>query len=708
MPADYGVLEGPTLSDGVVNSPELSDSKEPKRRSIETPAEAWQIASALEEENRERNIKNARIMAKYNAEQPYPTEKLKNEGLAWKANFSTKPLGTLIDKVAPRFTSAVKGVRYLTASQLPEQIPGAHFKTEKFRREVTETARAREGWDDLISDIATENALFGFTAAAWLDKFSWLPSFYRQDEFFVPSDTKQSTGKCQAIVLKDTYLIHELFKFIEDSEAAEMAGWEVQAVIKAINSAMPDKLRSNESDPYRIYQDLIRGCSISAAYSGAKVVTVYSVLVAEVDGKVSQWTVNGSGEHELLLKKLDAFEDMPDAAVFFAFQKANGKLHGSKGIGREVYAMASILDRARNEVVDRLQLSGKVILSAAERDILRFKMHVHGNSILIGDQYTISQQKIEGSVEEFFALDQFLTGLLDQIAGSTSPKVFEQERVTKAAVELYAARDEERTDVIIERFMSQFARMMNTIQRRMCDPETHDADAKAMQERLLQFMSKEELKALAEQPAVSTVADFSERDRQQVVLLAQEAAGNPMYNQRELTVRKVTAMFDAEFAEAVVLPENDPTEEAEQRRLQQLELLALTEGQPVPISPRDNHLIHLEALVVPLQSAAQAAVQDANAAILLTAVGTHAEQHLLTAESLGVDGKALEPFYNMVQSAKAAVLELEKQAEELAAQGLDPNGNPAVPDPTMAGAVAPPGIAGAPGVPPPVAATAAI
>jgi hypothetical protein len=142
--------------------------------------------------------------------------------------------------------------------------------------------------------------------------------------------------------------------------------------------------------------------------------------------------------------------------------------------------------------------------------------------------------------------------------------------------------------------------------------------------------------------------------------------------------------MDEEFAEAVILPENDPTEQAEQVRLQQLELLALTQGQPVPISPRDNHLVHLEFLQGPIQAAAQSAVEDATTLPLLVNLGVHAEEHLLSAEAAGVDGKVLEPFYNMVTSAKNAAKQLEDQAAALASQGLDPNGN-LLADPAMAG-----------------------
>jgi hypothetical protein len=687
-----------------INNPEITPSGKITRPAISDEQQAWSIISNLEQENKERNLKNARIMAKYNSERPYDPKVLKREGLDWKANFSTKPLASLIDRIVPRFTSAVKAVKYLTAAKLPDTIEGAAKKTDFFRKTITETVRARAGWEDLVSDVATENSLFGFTAVAWLDEYTWFPRAYRQDMFFVPMRTKQSSDFSQIVVLKDEFLIHELFEKVEDQKSATDAGWDVPRTLEAINKAMPQELRSGSADPERVYQDLIRGCSLGASYTGAKVISLYSLLATEADGRVTHWILNGStdgnaqsssyNEERTLFKRENRFASMSDALRFFCFQKANGELHGSKGIGREVYAMASVLDRARNEVVDRLQLSGKLLFTAEEKHINRFKMSVVGNAILVSQDFKPNVEKIPGAVEEFFALDNFLTRLLDQIAGSTTPQFDDKDRTTKAEVNAVLMRDAERADAVIERFLTQFANMMTTIQKRLCDPDTIEDDAKEMQEKLLERLTREEIDILANQPAVSVVADFSDRERQNTVVLATEARGNPLYNAREMEHRKLTAVMGADFADAVLLTDNDPTEEAEQSRLQQLELLALTEGQPVPVSPRDNHIVHLNLLQGPIQAAAGAAVENAGAVALLESLVMHGQEHVAQAEAWGVDGKVLGPHINMLKSAIAAIEQLKAQAEQLAAQGLDPDGNPLPPESV------PPGAAPAGGVPP--------
>src|SRR5512138_3987588 len=132
LPENSNDRQAPTgdPAQGAVNQPGLSNSLKPKRRAIKDAKQAENIITTLETASRDRNIKNARIMAKYNSEKPYTTEALTAEGLSWKSNFTTKPLPMLIDKVAPRFVKAVEGVKYYTNSALPDEVEGSVVKTE--------------------------------------------------------------------------------------------------------------------------------------------------------------------------------------------------------------------------------------------------------------------------------------------------------------------------------------------------------------------------------------------------------------------------------------------------------------------------------------------------------------------------------------------------------------------------------------------------
>ena len=673
---------------GAVSLPDIDvASMKPKNRAIKDVSQAKNIITSLEVNNRHRNIKNARIQAKINSEKPYTHEELKQDGLDWKSNFTTKPLVALAEKIGPRFVSAIQGMKYLTNSKLPDDVVGAATKTEAFRREVTSTVRARAGWQGFLSELSQENALFGFCSAGFLDEFRWFPKFFRQDEFFVPTVTKQHANQAQIVVLRERYLMHELFALIEDKQAAEMAGWNIEQTVNAVNNALPEDRRRKWSNWERLYEDMIRESNVGISHEhGARVVTAWHLLATEVTGKVSHYIFEEKMFGNLFARE-DRFPNMAEAVAFFTFQQGNGTVHGSKGIGRELYALAAMLDRTRNEIVDRLNLSGKMVIQCDEKNIKKFRMSVVGNTILIGKGYEVLDRKIEGAVEPFLQLDQFLAGILDQLAGATTPRVFEGERVTKAQVDFFAEREEETKDNIIGRFLNQFADMMTTIQRRLCDPNTVDPDAQDMQRRLLLVLSAEEMEFLRNQRVAETVKDNTELERQKIILIAQEGRGNPLYNQRELEKRKIIAQANEELANAILLPEEDPTVTAEQTRLQMLELQLLTQhATHVPVSPRDNHINHLQILMPAMQNAAEQAKADPHAVETLKAFLIHARDHVNAAMQSGYPKDQIAEAASIVSKLEAAMPELEQHAQEqIALQGQPPPGPQTLPNPMGTG-----------------------
>lgn len=670
-----------------INSPQINPKGElkPRVRSIKDDPQAWNIIQRLEKENQLRNIKNARIMAKYNAEKPHNQKELEAEGLGWKSNFSTKPLATLIDKVAPRFTTAIDALRYFTSSKLPDNVPGAAQKSEIFQKEITNVIRSRPEWKDFIAEVAQENALFGYTCVGWLNEYDWFPKHFRQDNFFIPTGTTQCVTNAQLLVFREYLLPSEAFELISDKKAAETAGWNIENAVDAINNAMPDSLRSRTSGHERIYEDLQRESGTGTSFvEGAKTVIYYHLFATELDGQISHYILD-SASHKEVFKREDRFENMAECANFFSFQHGNGKMHGSKGIGREIYNMAGVIDRARNEVVDRLQLAGKLVIQGDPKSLNRFKMHVVGNTILIGKQYEISERKIESNVEEFSILDQYLSSLLDGMVGNVSPKQLEGDRVTKAQVDLFAAREEEAKDTKVGRFISQFSSFVSVMQKKMCNPHVAEDDAKEMQKRLLKVVTKDELKQLAETPSATAVKDFTDLERQMVILIATEARGNPLYNQKEIERRKLIAQMGADFAEAVLLPDNDPTVTAEQVRQQQMELLYIAQtASEVPVSPRDNHLIHLEVLRKAIEGALEPLANDPSQLANVQAMVQHARQHVAVGSQLAEkqNFSAFAAFLTQITQRLATFAAHDQAAIEAAQAGASPT------DAANAGAVA--------------------
>lgn len=691
--------------DSGINSPDLSPvTLKPRNRAISDVDHVFRVIDTLQQSRRYQNEKNGRIQAKLNSERPYSDEELKSEGLGYKSNFSTKPMSTAISKVASRLTKAIQSAKYLTSSELPDSIPDAKQKTELFRQEITNCIRRWPGWFTFVNDVAAEDSTFGWTTVLWLDHSTWHPEHFRQDRAFLPDAIKQGVDSFQFGAFLQYIFPHDLVDFIKDKEAAEAAGWNINNTVESINNAKTPSIPSALSAPYtdfRRYEDAIRESSATLSLlNGAKQVMLWHVLAVEATGKVSYYIADGNSR-KLLYQHEDRFDNIKEALALLSYEQANGTLMGSKGIGREIYELAGIIDRARNETVDRLQMSGKIIVSCDESVIDRFKLSVVGNVAIIPSGYKIEQVKIETDIPGFMALDQLLSNLIDQVAGSVSPRQYDRERVTAAEVEINTAREEEKRDDVTTRFVQLFGNnVIGTIQRRICSPECTDEDAKAVREKLLNFMPKEELKMLAEQPALQTIEDYTQSDAQRMALFADAKRQDPLYDQYKLQRRAASAAFSAEFADDVLLPQNDPTEVAEQTRLQLMEDDLFTKGKPVPVSMRDNHQIHVEVLKQEFAPIAQAAAALDPAAFQIGMLFIqHWEQHIDALIAGGFDKTKLAPEVDELKQVAKQFGEIAAQIEHAqakqqsgatpaaanaSAMGLTPDNEPGQPAPVAA------------------------
>ncbi len=660
---------------GYINPPAINEAGDPTVRSVRDIEQARNVVKNVQQANRNRQIINTRIMAKYNAERPYRQDQLEAEGLGWRSNFTTKPLPQMIDKVAPRFVDAINGLKYFTNASLGSKWDNSVDKTEQFRAKLTKLIRSRRGWRNFLENIAQDNALFGFTVPGWLDEFSWFPRYFRQDEIFVTTGTRQLPSSAQLIVFREMFLPHELFDQIRDREAADAVGWNIGNCVKAIDLASPTQWRNNWGNNVdMVYQNMLREMTTGFSYQeGVAVISVYSLLVQEVTGKVSHYRMAGDDLSEIYTRE-DKFDSMEECVAFFTFQKGNDTLCGSKGVGREIYELAGMQDRLRNEVVDRCIMSGKTMFQGNIRDARKFKTSVVGMACLVPTGWQVLEQKIDGNVEPFLRLDAYFGLLVDQLIGSVSPRQLEGERVTRAQVELFASREEEGKDARIGRFLDCFIDMVREMTRKICNSDTTEDDAKEFQKEMLKIMSREELNELADVVAAETIRDLTAQQRQMIVAIAAEKRGNPLYNQRQLELEDLTARVNDEFASRVLLPENDPTVMAEQSRLQQMELAMLQAGQPVPVSPRDNHEVHLKIIVPMLEGAAGAVAQGQASTDAFEAFVAHANEHLTRYEQQGGDKNLISTARQLLNKANSAIGQLKSldaQAADLQQQSAE-------------------------------------
>jgi hypothetical protein len=251
----------------------------------------------------------------------------------------------------------VRTLPVLSNSKLPESYPDSERKTSVFQKEITDCVRRWYGWKTFVDQLCKEDVLLGYGFAGYIDQYEWRPRFFRQDECFVPNGSKQNVDSLQYVVICQSLMIHELMDLIHDNEAAEAAGWNIDNCVEAINNAKPEAQSGDKDTQSRRYEDLALEGVVGLSYKqGAKVIPLRHTFVKEANGMVSCWTTHKDTNKEIKVS-LSVYYSMEDLLFAICFETGNGRIHGSKGLGRMLFNMHVAIERSRNATVDQIYLS---------------------------------------------------------------------------------------------------------------------------------------------------------------------------------------------------------------------------------------------------------------------------------------------------------------------------------------------------------------
>jgi len=601
-------------TDTTGTSPEVKSNLSSDTRAVTSVTQALSICDQCIEDA-DKLIKNAaKITAKINGERPRSSRGDANKAKLHKSNISTGALATTCSKIPPRFYMPLKTARYLVAGCLPPDVDGSAQKTEFFRTSVTTAIRKWKKWNFFLQGLANEVGIYGYAFPSFFNQYEWRPKLIRQDKGFVPIGTELLDTDLPFYVVKWDYRPDELLSLLKKANDNKKKNWRQDAVVKAINKAMPPDKNGMQSD-IRGYEDLVRQASTGASYSkGAKMIKTYHLFAKEITGKISHYILLGDGsgnsdtskddDSRLLYEKLDRFESMDEVTTAMVFQFGNGTIHGSLGAGHILYDMSVQVELTRNESFDNLKLSNKIKLEVPDgKDLNSVKAMVFDEKIIVsGAKYAGSSAAMQVSVDGFMALDQKMTQIMEEKVGAfLPPAVIPGTSPTATQVNVQTAREDEIRQFMLDNWLTQFAMLTAMMAKRLCDPKSPDEDAKALVKKLKKKLDEDEIKQLVESCSMQNIMEFTEAVAQRRAQFAQSVRGNPYYDQEQVERTISQAAVGPELS-ALLMPQGqDQAMVAEAARQQVLENAVLEQGkQGVPVIPKDNDYIHMEALKEPL------------------------------------------------------------------------------------------------------------
>lgn len=605
-----------SLSQDFGTAPEVSEKTlEPEKRAINSVQQAYSVAETMIYDARKKIAQAAKITAKINGAPPKNPRIQANQGKDWQSNVSTGALATTCAKIPPRLWMPVKTARYLTSASLPPETPNGAHKSEFYRRTITSAIRSWKKWPFFVQGLSRETSVYGYSFAAFFDEYEWRPTMLRMDRGFVPVGTEIMDESIAFFLVKYDYRPGDLLRLAKESLDVGSDAWQKENVVKAINAAAPPA-RSATPENIRSFEDLVRnGTQWLSFTKGAKFVQTLHLFAQEMDGKVSHYilladedgnaygNLEGSADKEgLLYQKLDRFESMSDVMSSFVFEYGNGTIHGAQGAGQILYDMSVQVELTRNDAFDNLKMAGRIKIETADaKDVNQVKMQVMDDKVIVaGGKYNGVSAGLTNNTEAFLALDQKVTGLMDEKVGAFLPPApIPGTSPTATQVNIQAQREDEVRNAILENWLTQFGQLVHAIERRLTDSESPDPVAKKVRAKLLKVMSADEIEELRANMPDETILSFTDIMMKQKAAFAQSKTQGPnaaLYDQYQLEQLQAEAIVGQDIASVILPPGEDQNKVAEATRQQILESTPLSNGSPVPVTAGDNHYVHMQTM----------------------------------------------------------------------------------------------------------------
>ena len=742
----------PTTGAATIDAPSFNQAGtelQLEQRSIKTVGQAWQICKTLEQNGRQRNLRTAEIQEIYDGAPPRSPSGQAEKAKSWMANFSSQWLAGIVDRQSQRFVNAIISQTYLSYSRLPDSQKDAKTKSDLMQSKFTRLIRSWKGYTGTINSLAVETVLQGYAYAIFLDPYTAWPKMMKQDRVYMPELAEMHASQLQFFAVKEDYRLDKFLDlFTPDTKVAEDTGYDIDNCEKAANEAtMQDPREDATTTQYRKWADMVNEGTLGLSYTntGERVVKVYLLFNREYDGQVSFWIIDRDNGRKLRFSP-KLFKKMEHVLEVFSFTPGNGCIHSSKGLGRKLAALAIVKEIFRNSWVDNARIAMLMILQTSAKDRNKIAPQLLSPFIYIDKEIQIPETQFQGNSEPAKELDQASDNWSEQSVGAylTSQGQDRTPDKTATQVTIEARREQEAADIQIRRWLDFYFGMTQIQQRRAFsddnieiaeriaddvrkDPtkdkpeiyEKHENVDPEILRTLVEILmdplqiDADQIKIWRESPAsvFAHVSDAVIAQGLAAVFLAYK--GDPDVNQQALKAMDIENKVGAETAAKLIIPNPDQTIIAEATRQQLMEATSMaTNLFPIPVSVRDNHLVHgtvLKGLLTAMGPRLSTDVKpDPKFMKEVEILYNHLAQHLQFA-SASVDNKSpifadLEKFFTTFGKQLKQVIAIQAQAAaatkaviaRVSAEGIPggapgPVAQPAAPaDSATAGATAPP------------------
>jgi len=579
----------------------LTEKGKPVATRLKDVKSAVGIFNTLLKADERSAVNRARVDAMFDGAAPYNSAGLATSGQQLKTNLNFGDAQRLLDVALSAYVDLYSSLeRFVEVRGTQGEASEIKPSEEIVAEELTHLMRNWPEFHNANLRLCTTFIKHGVAVAYFDSPDDWRFRVGGFTDIVIPRQTPANEECIDIAIGRRNYLLHELYSYIKNPDAATKVGWNVEEVKRVITKNATTTSRDSGSYDYEKMQAEMKNNDL---YTGIQnpTVRVLHYWVKEMDGSVSHYISAEDSPKDFLYKKVSRYEKAEQAYVMFTYGVgSNGTYHSIRGLGQRIFAHVQTSNRLRCQQIDGAMLASAVMIQPeTQRSLDELQFTYYGAYAVLSPNVNIVEKAIPNLGTAVQPALQDLTQQLQLNTDTVSTYGPDQGSPYRNQMQVVADMDvtTRLSGASLNLFYASWNRLLREVVRRVVTTKRPDTAIKDFYERCeARGVPEEFIKTLdvARTKAVRSIGNGSHANRMVALRELQGISGQfDDVGRRNLTRDIVSTRVGHDLADRYV-PADIEKRPSIDIKIAYFENQQLMAGQAVPVVGNELHGTHLE------------------------------------------------------------------------------------------------------------------
>jgi len=580
----------------------LDEKGKPVKSRLKDVKSALAIFNNLLKADEKSAVNRARVDAMFDGASPYNQGTLNSSGQGLKTNLNFGEAQRLLDVSLSAYVDLYSSLEKLVEVKGTMGDPSeVGYFEDVVSEEITHLLRSWPEFHSSYLRLCTTFIKHGVAFSYFDNPEEWRFKVGSFADILIPRQTPANENCIDVAVGRRNYLLHELYAFIKNPEAAEKVGWNVEEVKRVIlkNATTSSRNYNTVGNNWEALQAQLKNNDIYEGHQNPTVAVLH-YWVREMDGTVSHYISAEESPKDFMYQKLSRYDKPERAYVLFTYGTgSNGTYHSIRGLGHRIFNHIQTSNRLRCQMVDGAMLGSAVMIQPeSQRALDELGFTYYGAYAVLSPNVNIIEKAAPNLST---AVQPALNDISNQLAMNTDTvsTYGQQSSPYKNQMQVVADMDVQTrlSGASLNLFYASWNRLLREIVRRIVSSKKRDRDLDDFYTRCfnrgvpVEFVKSLDLDRTK---AVRSIGNGSYANRLVALRELQAISGSfDEVGRKNLTRDIVATRVGHDLADRYA-PNVEVDRETVDNKIAILENQQLSEGTPIPVISNEMHGAHLQ------------------------------------------------------------------------------------------------------------------